>query len=186
MLKIFRGFNPWVVVFVGTAIFHIWRGSGIDAVIFAVSAVILISQVLGLTKLGFRYQRQIHPWPIAVVIVAVGLGLFFAERASIITAGILVAVFFGMFPLIFYKDLIYQPKPTVPVLRARLVWSLWALSFTLIELSAFVASQRNGGDENYPTISLLLDQPLNEPVFRAAFVIAWLMLGVFLFGVRRR
>lgn len=186
MLKIFKGLNPWVLVAFGAATFHLWRGSGVDAVIFVAVTALLMTQVLGLTKIGFRYQKQLNPWPIAVIVVAVGLGLFFSERASVLTAIILIAVFFGMFPFVFFKDLVRQPQPTKPVLRARMTWSFWALGFSLIELFAFAASRNNGGDNSYPTISLLLDQPLNEPVFRAAFVIAWLALGVYLFGVRRR
>lgn len=186
MLKLLRGFNPWVVVAFATAAFHIWRGSGVDAVIFVFVSAVILSQVLGLTKVGFKYQRTLNPWPIGIAVAAVGLMLFFSPRASISTAVVLVAVFFLMVPFIFYKDLVKQPAMTVPVKRARLLWSLWALTFSLVELFAFAASRTNGGDDNYPTISLLLDGPLNEPVFRAAFVIAWLLMGMFLFGVRRR
>lgn len=186
MLKVFRGFNPWVVVAFATAAFHIWRGSGVDAVIFVFTSAVILSQVLGLTKVGFKYQRKLNPWPIGIAIAAVGLMLFFSPRASIFTAVVLVAVFFLMIPFIFYKDLVVQPVMTKQVKRARLFWSLWALTFSLVELFAFVASRTNGGDESYPTISLLLDGPLNQPVFRAAFVVAWLLAGIFLFGVRRR
>lgn len=186
MLKALRGFNPWVVVAVATAIFHIWRGSGVDAVIFVFTAAVILSQVLGLTKIGFRYQCKLNPWTIGVGISFVGLMLFFLPRASIPTAGVLVAVFLVMIPLIFYKDLTVQPSSTLQVRRSRLLWSLWALTFSLVELFAFVASRTNGGSDEYPTISLLLDGPLNQPVFRATFVVAWLLMGIFLFGIRRR
>lgn len=186
MLKVLRGFNPWVVVAVATAAFHIWRGSGVDAVIFVFTAAVILSQVLGLTKVGFKYQRKLNPWPIGIAIASVGLMLFFSPRPSVSTAVILVAVFLLMIPFIFYKDLVQQPQITLQVKRSRLLWSLWALSFSLVELFAFAASRTNGGDDSYPTISLLLDEPLNQPVFRAAFVSAWLLMGIFLFGIRRR
>jgi hypothetical protein len=186
VLKVLKGFNPWVVVAFATAIFHIWRGSGVDSVIFVIASSVILSQVLGMTKVGFKYQRKLNPWPLGIVIGFVGLMLFFSPRASITTGAVLVFVFLMMIPFIFYKDLVHQPAASPQTKRARLAWSLWALAFSLIELFAFVASRSNGGDRNYPTISLLLDGPLDEPVFRAAFVIAWLLLGIFLFGVRRR
>jgi hypothetical protein len=185
MKTILKGFNPWVVVFVGMAGFHIWRQSPVDVTIFAIAAALILSQVFGATRIGFRQQPKISVWAIAVVTVASAVILFLAPRSgALVTVTLLALVIIGLV-LLFYRDFAPHPKPTRPVLRARIAWSIWALVFALVEWAAYLGARSTGSLEGYPTISVLLDAPLDEPLGRAIFVVLWLMAGVYLFGVRR-
>jgi hypothetical protein len=183
---LFRGFNPWVVVFIGMALFHVWRQSPVDIAIFLTAAILILTQVFGLTKFGFKRQPQVAVWAIAAVTIASAVVLYFAPRSgwvAIITLLLFVPIGFA---LLFYRDLPPHPAASRPVARARLVWSLWAVAFALVQLVAYLGARETGSLDGYPTISVLLDASLDEPLGRAIFVVLWLIAGVYLFGVRRR
>jgi hypothetical protein len=57
--------------------------------------------------------------------------------------------------------------------RAALVWALWFVAAALWEAYAFV----KGSTPAHPTISVLLDPPLDVHVVRAAAFMGWLTLG---------
>ena len=181
-----KSFNPWVLVFVGTAIFHIWRGSLEDILIFGGAAALILSQVLGLTGIGLSRQPKVSSWLIGAFILASALILYFSPRHSLLNlVTLLIFIPIGIF-LLMYRDPVSQMPPRPQVLTARLVWGVWAVCFALIELVAYVGSKLTGDLGSFPTISVLLDPVLDESFGRAIFVVLWLMAGVYLFGVRRR
>lgn len=181
-----KSFNPWVVVFIGTAIFHFTRGSTIDAVIFTLASALLLAQVFGYTQYGLRERPQVSSfWITAVVIVAAWV-LYFSPRHGL--SNVLMLLFFvpvGL-ALVYYIDVDVPAQLPPPIRRARLVWGLWALGFTLVELLAFVYSYLHPRATDLPTLSAVLDPILDQPLGRAIFVAIWLAFGVFMFGVRRR
>jgi hypothetical protein len=180
-----KGLNPWVLVFVGMAGFHIWRQSPVDITIFALAAALILSQVFGATRIGFIQQPQISVWIIAAVTISSAAILFLAPRSgAVVIITLLAFVAIGAI-LLFYRDLPPHPTPSQPVLRARLAWSIWALVFALIEWAAYLGARSTGSLDGYPTISVLLDAPLDQPLGRAVFVALWLIAGVYLFGIRR-
>lgn len=184
-LRNFAGFNPWVLVFIGMALFHLWRQSLADVFIFGSGAVLIMSQVMGLTKFGFKRQPQFGPLAIATVVLVSATIMFISPRHE--AANFLL--FLSFLPigaaLLLYVDDAVHPVPTKSDVRGRLVWVIWALVFALIELVAYLASKVSGDLSTYPTISVLLDPILEEPIGRAMFIALWLMAGVYLFGVRR-
>ena len=186
MTALFRGFNPWVVVFVGIALFHVWRQSPVDIAIFLTAAVLILTQVFGLTDLGFKRQPQIAMWAIAAVTILSAVLLYFAPRSGWVAITTLLLFVPIGFVLLFYRDLPPHPAPTRPAARARVVWSVWAVAFALVQLIAYLGARETGSLDGYPTISVLLDASLDEPLGRALFVVLWLLAGVYLFGVRRR
>lgn len=178
--------NLWVFVFVGATMFHAWRGSTEDAYIFGTATILMLTQVFGFTRFGFKEQPKLSIWVIGSVVLAVAAVLYFAPRHStliLITLLILIPAGIG---LLFYVDNLRHPKPTEAVKRSRLAWGVWAFIFTLIELIAFIGSQFANDTNDFPTISVLLDPVLETPLGRAAFVALWLMAGVYLFGFRRK
>ena len=184
-LKNFAGFNPWVLIFIGMALFHLWRQSLADVFIFGSGAILIMSQVMGLTRFGFRRQPQLGPLSIAVVVLACASIMFLTPRHE--AANFLLFISFlpiGASLLLYIDDPVH-PVPTKQELRGRLVWAVWALVFALIELVAYLSSKQSGDLSTYPTISVLLDPVLEEPIGRAIFIAFWLMAGVYLFGVRR-
>lgn len=183
--KILRGFNPWVVIFVGTAIFHAWRGSWQDLIIFGASAILILTQVFGMYRLGFENQPKFGVTPIALVVMVSAAVLFVAPRHGIVVTLALIAFIPIGIALVMYRDR-PVPEPSRLVLRTRLIWALWAIIFALIELVAYVGSKLVGDLNQFPTISVILDPVLETPIGRAVFVALWLIAGVYLFGVRAK
>jgi hypothetical protein len=186
VIKVFRHFNPWVVVFVGTALFHVWRQSLEDILIFGGAAALILTQVFGLTKFGFKQQPKVPVWAIALTVVAAALILYFAPRHGLLNTLTLLAFIVIGILLLLYVDQENQLPASKPVKRSRLLWGIWAIVFALIELAAYIGSKLTQDLGRFPTISVLLDPVLDEPLGRATFVALWLIAGVFLFGVRRR
>jgi hypothetical protein len=186
MNKLFKGFNPWVIIFVIMALFHIWRESWQDVAIFGISALVILTQVFGLTKVGFSAQPKLSLWTIAPVVALSAIVLYISPRHGL--ENFLVLIFFILvgIALIMYKDAARQYPAKITIRRSRLYWSLWAIGFALNELFAYVASKLTGSLEAFPTISVILDPVLDEPLGRAVFVALWLTAGIYLFGVRRK
>ena len=181
----YKGFNPWVVIFVGTAIFHIWRGSWQDVAIFGLSAILILTQVFGLTKVGFKTQPKVPGWLLLLVISLSAVILYLAPRHGVISFTVLVAFIPIGITLLLYKDQEIQAQPSTAMFRSRIIWGSWATGFALTELVAYVGSKLSGDLEQFPTISVILDPVLDTSVGRAVFVILWLLGGAYLFGVRR-
>lgn len=185
-IALLRGFNPWVIFFLGMTLFHIWRGSVQDILIFGISAAVIFTQVFGFTSVGFARQPRFGAIPIAVVLVASGLIMFFAERHGAWNWFVILSFIPIGIALLFYTDAETQLVETVQVLRSRWIWVIWALGFGLIEVVAYLGSKIYDDLEAFPTISSILDPSLDTALGRAVFVIFWLASGVYLFGVRRR
>lgn len=183
---ILRGFNPWVIIFVGMALFHIWRGSWQDVFIFGIGAALIMSQVFGFTKVGFKSQPKFSSVAIGSVVGISAAVLFFAPRHE--WANFLL--FLSLLPigvaLLLYTDEFKHPEPTLQERRARLTWTIWAGLFAITEMVAYLGSKLAGDLTKYPTISVLLDPVLDQPLGRAVFIALWLMSGVYLFGIRRK
>ncbi len=178
-------FNPWVVVFLGTAIFHTLRGSWEDILIFGGASLFILSQVFSFTKFGFKSQPKLGIPAIAGFVVLAAAVLYLAPRHSIPNLVLLLAIIPIGAVLLLYVDEENQPGPSDQVVRARWLWGSWAVVFALIELIAYVGSKLTQDLVQFPTISVLLDPVLETPLGRAVFVAFWLAAGVYLFGVRR-
>lgn len=183
--RLIQSFNPWVVVFVGMALFHTWRGSVADIIIFGVGAVLILSQVFGMYSLGLSTQPTFPTWSISMVVVVSALLLYVSPRHGLVNFLVLIAFVPIGYLLVMYRDRVHR-VPSPQDLRGRLVWAIWAIVFALIELVAYLGSKMVGDLSVYPTISVLLDPVLDTPLGRATFVALWLMSGVYLFGVRRK
>jgi hypothetical protein len=186
-LKVIRkSFNPWVVVFLGTAIFHIWRGSIEDVLIFGSAAALILVHVFGLTRFGFLEQPKVPVWLIATTVSVSALLLYVSPRHETVNFLVLLVFIPVGIALLMYRDSERQGPPAQAVRRSRLAWGIWAVSFALVELVAYVSSKITQDLGSFPTISVLLDPVLDEPLGRAVFVAIWLIAGVYLFGVRRK
>ena len=183
--RLIQSFNPWVVVFVGMALFHTWRGSTADIVIFGVGAALILTQVFGMYSLGLAKQPTFPTWSIALTVLVSAVLLYISPRHELVNFLVLLAYVPIGFALVMYRDRVH-PTPSRQDLRGRLVWAIWAMAFALIELAAYLGSKMVGDLSVYPTISVLLDPVLDTSLGRATFVALWLIAGVYLFGVRRR
>lgn len=181
-----KTFNPWVVVFLGTAIFHFTRNSIIDAVIFTLASILILTQVFGYTDIGLRSQPRFSTTWIAVVVGVAAWTLYFSPRHGLQNVLTLLAFIPIGLLLVFYVDGRTDRELPAPVRRARLVWGLWAFLFTVAELISFVYGYFHPKSDDLPTISAVMDPILDQPLGRAIFVAIWLAFGVFMFGVRRK
>jgi hypothetical protein len=84
--------NLWVLVFIGTAFFHIWRGSVEDAYIFGTASILMLSQVMGFTNIGFKQKPHLSIWVIALLVFAVAAVLYLAPPHSFWSAITLLAM----------------------------------------------------------------------------------------------
>jgi len=175
-----------VVIFVGTAVFHIWRGSWQDVAIFGISALLILTQVFGLTRFGFSRQPKAPLWLLMLVVAVAAVTLYFAPRHGVVSFTVLMALIPIGIALLFYKDQKIQAQPSTAMFRSRIIWGSWATGFALTELVAYVGSKLSGDLEKFPTISVILDPVLDTPIGRAVFVVLWLIGGAYLFGVRRQ
>ena len=183
----YRSFNPWVVVFLGTAVFHFWRGSVADAAIFSLASILVWSQVFGFTDFGLAKRPAVGRGWLAGVVIVSAWSLYFSPRHGLQNVITLVLIAVAGLALLWYRDPADPAPLTQSIRRARLTWALWAFCFTVVELVAFVYGYLNPAeDDNLPTISAVMDPILDQPLGRAIFVAIWLALGVFMFGVRRK
>lgn len=180
-----RSFNPWVVVFVGMALFHAWRGSVQDIVIFGGAALLILTQVFGLYSLGFKRQPTVSIAAISATVMISAALLYVSPRHGLVNFLVLIAFVPIGYLLVMHQDRAH-PLPSKEDLRGRLTWAIWAAAFALVELVAYLGSKIVGDLSVYPTISVLLDPVLDTSIGRATFVALWLISGVYLFGVRRR
>tara|TARA_B110000305_G_C19412394_1_gene626155 strand:- start:295 stop:804 length:510 start_codon:yes stop_codon:yes gene_type:complete len=167
-------------------LFHLWRGSLQDILIFGIAALVILTQVFGLINFGFNGQPKFAAIPITLVVVVTGVVMFFTERHGFWNWVVVLSLIPVGIALLFYTDAKTQLVETVQVLRSRWVWAIWAIGFGLIEIGAYLASKIYDDLETFPSISSLVDPMLDGAIGRAAFVILWLISGVYLFGVRRR
>jgi len=183
--RLVRSFNPWDVVFVGMALFHSWRGSIQDIVIFGTASLLILTQVFGLYSLGFRKQPTFSVTAISATVMISAALLYISPRHGLVNFLVLLAFVPIGYALVMYQDRAH-PVPSKQDLRGRLTWAIWALAFAAVELVAYLGSKIVGDLSVYPTISVLLDPILDTPIGRATFVALWLISGVYLFGVRRK
>lgn len=181
-----KSFNPWVVVFIGTAIFHFTRESFIDAIIFTLASALILTQVFGFTDVGLRIQPKFSTFWIVAVVAVAAWTLYFSPRHGLENVLTLLAFIPIGLALVFYVDEEGSNSMPEAVKRSRLIWGLWAFFFTVAELLAFVYGFFHPDSDDLPTISAVMDPTLDQPLGRAIFVAIWLAFGVFMFGVRRK
>lgn len=183
--RLLKGFNPWVVIFVGTALFHTWRGSLQDIIIFGGAAILILTQVFGMYQIGFKEQPKFNSWVIAAVVFVSALVLYVAPRHGTVNFLVLIAFIPIGIALVMFRD--GPPKkPSALLRRTRAFWGWWAALFALVELVAYVGSKLVGDLTRFPTISVIFDPVLDTPLGRGAFVALWLLAGVYIFGVRAK
>ena len=165
--------------------FHAWRGSWQDLIIFGAAALLILTQVFGLYQIGFKDQPKFNSWAIGSVVFVSALVLYASPRHGLINFLVLMAFIPIGIALVMYRD---RPtgQPTFLLRRTRALWGWWAALFGLVELTAYVGSKLLGDLSSFPTISVILDPVLETPIGRGAFVALWLLAGVYLFGIRAR
>lgn len=168
--------------------FQTWRGAYVDGILFFSLVAMLILDRLTGGRLVILKKPIVAPKIVVLAITGVlGMVLVLAPRHSWVDLAVFIAI--GVTVLL----VAWEPTPDreqrthKALLRSMWMWSMLAVAMCLWEATAFVLSvTMPGGNENYPTISVLLD-PFVENVWgRLVFVGLWLAAGYGLLRFWRR
>lgn len=162
------------------ASFQTWRGAYVDGILFyALVAMLLIDRITG-GRIRILTKPIVAPKIVTLGITGtLALILVVAPRHGWVDLVTMVAI--GVVVLI----LAWEPAPEKAQLpekalkRSALAWSILGVGLCVWEALAFIFSvTMPHGDENYPTVSVLLD-PFVENIWgRIFFVGLWLAGGL--------
>jgi hypothetical protein len=181
-----KSINPWIAVFVFLSLFHITRGSFGDATIFVLASAILILEKAGKFSRLHTRKPNLGRGLVVALSVVVGVILFVSPRHSLLDAIVLLALLPTSLYLIWQADVGAKPKALPQVRRAKFVWFYLILAISVVEIFAFYMSIIVDNDFIYPTISVVMDAPLDNPVGRAIWIIVWVLSGISLLRIWRK
>jgi hypothetical protein len=172
------GINPWLPVFAFVSLFHVIRESYVDALIFAIGAVILILD----WKKAFRWQMQnrqvVKRWVLVLVVAVSSSVLFFSERGGWQDVLLLLAIGPAALFLVYYRD--HGPKPSGngTMVRTKWIWMTLAIFMAVSELFAYIWAVVFRDSSTYPTISIIVNPILDSPYGRSMFLVLWMLIGL--------
>ena len=170
----------WIAVLTIMASFQTWRGAYVDGVLFYALVVMLIVDRLTGGRIRILKQPIVAPKIVTLGITGtLALILVVAPRHGWVDLVTMVAI--GVVVLI----LAWEPAPAkaelpaIAIKHSALTWSILGVGLCVWEALAFIFSvTMPDGDENYPTVSVLLD-PMVENIWgRIFFVGLWLAGGL--------
>lgn len=106
------------------------------------------------------------------------IALSLLDRHSYIHGALVLATLPIVLRLAWYTDRGPKEKPDPRMARSRLLWTILCLGITVWEFMANILGQLAGSLHLYPTISVLIDPILDNHYGQAAFVVAWLAIGI--------
>ena len=187
MKAFIKSINPWIAVFVFLVFFHGLRGAYGDATVFAVASTLLILESQGKFKHLHASKPEVPRFLIVGILILTASVLYLSPRHSLLDGVLMLLLLPGALYLVWYPDRGRKPKNgSMPIRRAKFVWFYLILAMSLLELYAFFMSQIIDNDYVYPTISIVLDEPLNTGWGRALWVTLWALSGVGLLRIWRR
>jgi hypothetical protein len=168
------------------AIFHLMRGSYVDAIIFGVGSLILIADWKHWVKWSMPERPRFRSWTILLVIAIASSVLFFSERGGWQDVVLLLTLAPVALTLVYYRD--HGPKPSSTRLmnRTRRLWLTLAVVMCVSELFAYIWANVFKDDKTYPTISIIVNPVLESPYGRGVFLVLWMLIGVGLLQLRRK
>lgn len=195
---------PWIAIVTLTAVVQFIRAAPIDGMVFAVVAVALLADALGMLP---RIRPLARPGrlPVLAAALAACLLLVFTPRHGVVDGIVLVglglAVIVGGWPGLRAAHDAGRPNegpegrtgdrpgtPVAAIRRTAILWAAVAIATCLWELTSFVLGRVLPEQKaQHPAISDLLDPALDQFWFRALFVVGWVALGLALVsrGARR-
>ena len=173
-------------MFVFLSFFHWLRGAQGDGAIFTIASAILILETQGKFRRIHPARPEVPRWLIVGLVLVAGLTLYLSPRHSLIDGLLMLLLLPAALYLVWYPDLGRKPKPTEAIRRGKFVWFYFILAMSLVELFAFFMSQILKNDYIYPTVSIVLDKPLDTGLGRAIWIVIWALSGVGILRIWRR
>jgi hypothetical protein len=176
---------PWIAILAITAFVQFVRAAPLDGVVFAVIAVALLVDAVGL---GPRLRPISRPGmlPVLVGALAAAALLILTPRHGVVDGIVLVVVGAAAAPVAWAglqpgRERTRGPRPggAAEVRRTAILWAAAGVATCLWELTSFVLGRALPEQKaQHPAISDLLDPALHQFWFRALFVVGWLALGL--------
>jgi hypothetical protein len=108
--RLLFGINPWLPPMIYVTIFHVMRGSYVDALIFAVGSLLLIADWKKWILWSMPERPKAGRLPVILVILAASSVLFFSERGGWQDIVLLLALAPIALAMVYYRD--HGPKPS--------------------------------------------------------------------------
>lgn len=169
----------WMSVLTIMATFQTWRGAYVDGILFyAIVAMLVIDRLTG-GRIVLMKKPVVAPKVVTLGITGVlGAVLVLAPRHSWIDLVAFIAIGVTVLIVAWEPYEVRVKRPRHALIRSVWFWSLAAVAICLWEATAFVLSvTMPGGNENFPTISVLLDPFVENQWGRMVFVGLWLAAG---------
>ena len=169
----------WMSVLTIMATFQTWRGAYIDGILYyAIVLMLVVDRITG-GQIVILKKPIVAPKIITLGITGVlGAVLVLAPRHSWIDLAAFIAIGVTVLIVAWEPYEVRVKRPRQALIRSMWFWSLAAVAICLWEATAFVLSVTlPGGNENFPTISLLLDPFVANMWGRIVFVGLWLAAG---------
>ena len=175
--NILTGINPWLPVFAFVTLFHVIRESYVDALIFAIGAVILILDWKRAIRWPMPNRPEVKSWVMVLAIAGSSSVLFFSERGGWQDVLLLLVIGPAALFLVYYRD--HGPKPSGngTMVRTKWIWMTLAIFMAVSELFAYIWAVVFRDSNTYPTISIIVNPILDSPYGRSAFLVLWLLIG---------
>jgi hypothetical protein len=169
----------WMSVLTIMATFQTWRGAYVDGILFyAIVFMLVVDRITG-GRIVILKKPIVAPKIITLGITGVlGAVLVLAPRHSWIDLVAFIAIGVTVLIVAWEPYEVRVKRPRQALVRSMWFWSLAAVAICLWEATAFVLSvTMPGGNENFPTISVLLDPFVENLWGRILFVGLWLAAG---------
>ena len=178
----------WICVLAIMAGFQTWRGAYVDGILFfSLVAMLIIDRLTG-GRIVIMKKPIAAPKILTLAITGVlGVVLVLAPRHSWVDLAVFIAIGVTVLLVAWEPAPERVQRPHKALLRSMWMWSMLAVAICLWEATAFVLSVTlPGGNENYPTISVLLDPFVENVRGRLVLVGLWLAAGYGLLRFWRR
>lgn len=169
----------WMSVLTIMATFQTWRGAYVDGILFyAIVLMLIVDRITG-GRLVILKRPIVAPKIITLGITGVlGAVLVLAPRHSWIDLAAFIAIGVTVLIVAWEPYEVRVKRPRQALIRSMWFWSLAAVAICLWEATAFILSvTMPSGNENFPTISVLLDPFVENLWGRIVFVGLWLAAG---------
>lgn len=175
----------WTTVLAIMAGFQLWRGAFVDGMLFTAITLLLIVDTSTGGRIRFFRKHIVAPrWVTLVVVLGIGLVLVIAPRHGIVDLIAMVLIGISALILAWAPASVRVELPARAYRTSAITWSILAVGLCLWEALAFILSQYlPGGEDSYPTISVLLDPFLNWFPGKVLFIGLWLAAGLALLRV---
>jgi hypothetical protein len=180
-----RGMNPWLPAFAVNILFQFQRHAPVDGIIFSISAFLMILDWKNLLPIHFGPRPVFR---LRYIIAAIGLSatvLYLAPRHSLQDALVLISVIPIAVMLVYYEDERQPPFDARIMRRTTSIYVWLGLFLVIVELAAYVISDRIQNSSDFPTISFMISPTLEFPAVRFLFLVIWMSMGVGLMQVMR-